>query len=302
MERRLLEWAQERGYRVAWGPASVVAEARRGVLERRERGEIEAGFFRDAVEALTGDALPGLASVVAVAKPAPAHLVRFRRAGAAVEALLPPTYVRYRATFEEVRQDLARHGLPGARVEQIDGPLKAVAERLGLVRYGRNNVTYAEGLGSYVQLCLFATDAELPTAAAAAAPALLEACAGCAACAAVCPTGAIDGERVLLHGERCLTRFNEVPGDWPEWLPAAAHECLLGCVACQQVCPANGEMEVVDTGVEFSETETRTLLEGGGDDGGRAGFGVRCKLAWLGQPYAEPVLGRNLRALLAARG
>jgi site-specific recombinase XerD len=29
--------------------------------------------------------------------------------------------------------------------------------------------------------------------------------------------------------------------------------------------------------------------------------GIRIKLAWLGQPYSEPVLGRNLRALLKAR-
>ena len=106
---------------------------------------------------------------------------------------------------------------------------------------------------------------------------------------------------MLLHGERCLTFFNETPGDWPDCFPAAAHECLLGCVACQQVCPANAEMEVVDTGVEFSEAETRTLLEGGEDEGGRGAFGVRCKLVWVGQPYAEPVLGRNLRTLLAAR-
>ena len=34
---------------------------------------------------------------------------------------------------------------------------------------------------------------------------------------------------------------------------------------------------------------------------GSAECGIRFKLAWLGQPYIEPVLGRNLRALLDAR-
>jgi len=33
-----------------------------------------------------------------------------------------------------------------------------------------------------------------------------------------------------------------------------------------------------------------------------ANWAPNTKLAWLGQPYAEPVLGRNLRALLAASG
>ena len=41
-------------------------------------------------------------------------------------------------------------------------PLKPLAVRLGLVRYGRNNVTYAPGMGSYIQLLGYLTDASLP--------------------------------------------------------------------------------------------------------------------------------------------
>lgn len=302
MTNGLERWADERGYHVAWGPVEAVAEARREVLARVAAGELHAGFFREELEPLVGEVPLQGGTAVAVAKPVPAHLVHFLVDGGTIDGLLPPTYVRYRATFEEVRRDLAGHGLPGARVEHIGWPVKAVAARLGLVRYGRNNVTYTPGLGSYVQICCFLTDAALPTTDRTVhAPALLDECTSCGICASACPTGAIDGERVLLHAERCLTCLNENTGAWPSWLPAAAHHCLLGCLYCQQACPVNGPLEVVDTGLEFSEEESRSLLVAGEGGSGRAETGIRFKLAWLGQPYAEPVLGRNLRALLNAR-
>ena len=40
-------------------------------------------------------------------------------------------------------------------------PIKTVAAMLGLVRYGRNNIAYADGIGSYLQLCGYITDARL---------------------------------------------------------------------------------------------------------------------------------------------
>ena len=305
MIEQLLRWASERGYAVAWGPAATAEEARAEILGRRERGELDAGFFHDEIESLAGTGQPTSdATLVMVAKPVPAHLVHFRLDGRTVDGVMPPTYVHYRARFEEVRQDLARHGLPGARVEHFGWPLKATATRLGLVRYGRNNVAYAPGLGSYIQLCAFLTEAALPVpdTGATSAPALLDECAGCGACASACPTGAIDEDRVLLRAELCLTELNENVCPWPAWLQASAHHCLIGCLACQQACPVNDELEVEDTGLEFSEEETRTLLGEASEGSGRAESGIRFKLSWLGPRDAEPILGRNLRALLEARG
>ena len=303
MTESLERWAAERGYRVAWGPASIVEEARREIAARRAGGEIETGFWEGELAAIAQDGpVASGATVVVVAKPRPAHLVGFEVDGAVVETVIPPTYVRYRPTFEEVRQDLAANGLPGARVEHLAWPVKAIAARLGLVRYGRNNVTYAEGIGSYLQLCAFLTDAELPAQAGrtVGAAQLLSQCEHCAACQEACPTGAIDGDRVLLHAARCLTYVNETSGPWPQWLPGGAHNALIGCLLCQRACPANPDLPVEPSGVRFSAEETAQLLECE-RGGGRVETGIAVKLAWLGQPSAEPVLGRNLRALLAAR-
>lgn len=299
----LRRWADSRGYLVAWGPLTLVQRAQADLERQRDAGQIEPAFARDN---LSFNSLPPPAAtdwwrLLMVAMPRPAHLVAFVVGGRPVEALLPPTYVRYRAAFEEVRGDLAANVLTASKVEQIDAPLKALASRLGLVRYGRNNLAYAPQIGSYLQLLGYATDADLPVdpARRPREPCLLEECESCGLCQALCPTAAIAPERVLLHAERCLTLANESAGDWPAWAPASAHHCLFGCLMCQRSCPANPELPVETTGVSFDEEESAMLLAGG-DRLGPVWDGIRTKLEPLGLSFQEDLIGRNLRALLAS--
>jgi len=217
------------------------------------------------------------------------------------KALLPPTYFRYRATFEDVRMDLAENGLPGVQTEYLAAPLKSIAGYLGLVRYGRNNIGYANNLGSYIQLCGYWVAVSLPQIEESSTVSLLRLCENCSICASVCPTDAISEYRMLLRAERCLTFLNENPGEWPGWVSPQAHNCLLGCFECQRACPANPESRIEDTGLSFSAAETRRLLAPKSTDDERAETGIRAKLAWLGQPYVESVLGRNLCALLQSK-
>ena len=305
MAENLMRWATGRGYHVGWGLPSAITAAREDVLSRRRSGELDARFFEVNLAGFDSFEAPweGPATVVVVVMPRPAHAVAFTVDGRQVETVFPPTYVRYQPLFEEVRTDLQEHGLPGARVERLNVPLKSLAARLGLVRYGRTNVTYAPGFGSYLQLFGYLTDAALPLPAdwRPCTPELLPECDGCSVCLAACPTGAIGGDRVLLHGERCLTVVNENPGDWPGWIPPSAHNCIIGCLLCQRPCAANPELLVERTGVVFTAEETEALLGDGGVHGAPAWEGIKAKLERLGQPYQEPVLGRNLRALLEAR-
>jgi epoxyqueuosine reductase len=295
------KWAAQRGFRIAWGSVEVAEDARREIAGLGAGSAIEARFFEDELSSVIAGAEERLGpTIVIVATPRPAHRVHFEFEDRIVDALLPPTYFRYRALFEKIRMDLAKNGLPGARVEQLTGPLKAIAARLGLIAYGRNNIGYVPGIGSYFQLCGYWTDAELPESKrmVGATGSLLPQCEGCSICISICPTGAIEEGRVLLRAERCLTFANENPGDWPAWVSVQAHNSLLGCLECQRNCPANPELPIEDTGLVFSAAETRLLLS---DElnvlEGRTETGIRAKLAWLGQPYAEPVLGRNLCAL-----
>jgi epoxyqueuosine reductase len=301
MIEKLQDWAAQRGYKVAWGSKSAVESARREIMDRRSGSEIDKDFFDGELASIlaTGND-DSKQTVVLVAMRRPAHSVGFDIEGKKFDALLPPTYFRYRASFEDVRIDLAENGLPGAHVEHLAGPLKAIAGRLGLVRYGRNNVSYAEGFGSYMQLCGYWTDAKLPEMQRNGdiEPSLLPQCEHCSICLSLCPTDAIREDRVLLRAERCLVFVNENPGNWPEWVSPQAHNCLLGCLECQRACPANPELPIERTGLVFSAAETRLLVSGKSTRGNDAEAGIHFKLAWLGQPSAEPVLGRNLNALL----
>ena len=302
MIQQLLDWASQRGYRIAWGPESLVEDACREISARTAGLEIDGQLFEDQLKDIVAGRMNNASrTVVIIAKPRSAHLVHFDIDGKDLAALLPPTYFRYRATFEEVRLDLAANGLPGAQVEFLTAPLKATASRLGLVYYGRNNISYAPGLGSYIQLCGYLTDAKLPerNAAVVGPGSLLPECEGCSICMHTCFNGAITEDRVLLRAERCLTYLNENPGSWPEWVNPKAHNSLLGCLDCQRACPVNPELTVEDTGVRFSASETKVLLSGDATmPGAGTENGIRSKLAWLGQPAVESLLGRNLRALM----
>jgi len=297
------KWARERGYQVAWGSLEIIGAARTDLLARRETRELDGELFAEELASVSGWEIPDWAvSVVVVVTPSQASRVSFDLGGRLLETILPPTYLRYRGTFEEVRQELLEGGLPGHRVEHLHAPLKAVAARLGLVRYGRNNLTYSDGFGSYLQLCGYLTDAaldgaELPPQ----KPMLMAACDSCDVCLRACPTGAIGSDRVLLRAERCLTLANERPGEWPPWVPSKAHHCLMGCLACQRSCPVNPRLVVMTSGVTFSFDETRVLLGGEPYPDSSIENGIRDKLISLGQPSAEPVLGRNLRALIDRR-
>jgi epoxyqueuosine reductase len=303
MKDALLAWARSHGRLVAWGPLAALDAAQRDLAARQQRGELNADFAQANLcftYRRPADATPAW-RVVVVVIPRPAHRVTFTVGGRRVHALLPPTYVRYRALFSEVRDELAR--CLGSRVEVIDAPLKTLAAYLGLVSYGRNNITYARGVGSYFQLVGFVTDAALPvpTDWMPDEPRLLDLCETCGACEAACPAGAIGSERVLVRAERCLTLANESGGAFPAWLPASAHHCLIGCLLCQQVCPENPRLEVEETGILFTPEETEALLAGAAEPVGPTWEAIREKLGRLGRSE-DTIIGRNLRAMLLAAG
>ena len=304
MVQELLLWAESRGYQVAWGPVEVLPLVRTDLEKRRDAGEIEPNFAQENLsfdfERAFSDA--AFRRVLVIAMPRPAHWVAFTVAGRQIDAVLPPTYVRYRPTFEDVRKDLVAHAIPASNVEHLNVPLKLLASCLGLVRYGRNNLAYAASIGSYMQLLGYLTDAELPIEPGwvPCEPRPLDACSGCRVCQSLCPTGAITPDRFLLRAECCLTLANETAGSWPRWVRPSAHRCLIGCLQCQHLCPGNPGLACAHSGVTFTEEETAVMLAGG-DHCGPIWERGRMKLELLGQPYQENVIGRNLHALLRVR-
>ncbi len=175
-------------------------------------------------------------------------------------------------------------------------PLKRLAACSGLARYGRNNITYVEGMGSFHTLAAYYSD--LPVEEEQwHAPALLARCESCAVCRNNCPTGAIRPDRFLIDNERCLSFFNEAPGQFPDWLPVSAHHCLYDCLRCQEACPEN-KLRLGDVvgPIEFDERETGALLAGTPLEG--FSLEAQQKIRLLGMDQWIAAIPRNMMILM----
>ncbi len=309
-------WAEQRGYRMVWGEPSELREVLAEIDARRERGELEARFDQENLrqfDHLDQQTMQAMRTLVIISVRRPAHRLVFKRKQGTLEAIVPPTYANYSLLAEQIRADLDANVLHGkGEIRTLHVPLKLMAARLGLVTYGRNNLTYVRGWGSYHQLAGFLTSIDLQPRQAPrpsrsreanggrSAGRLQAACLNCRKCISACPTGALAGDRFLIRAERCLTLVNEQPGVWPDWIPASAHQCLVGCLVCQQTCPVNRKrLQFENSTPVFSEAETAKILAGDGNETDPAWNRIRVKLTQAGLRKYVPVLTRNLRALAA---
>lgn len=211
------------------------------------------------------DSLPNARSLIIVAVPRPSSQAVFTWHGERKALLLPPTYVAYDKTIEQVENLLTKTlSGTGFHVARTMLPLKLLAVRGGLADYGRNNICYVQGLGSFLQLVGFYSD--MPCVEDSwREPQMMNRCEHCQACRLACPTGAISSDRFLLHAERCIVFHGEKKGDvpFPSWINPSWHNCLYGCFHCQRVCPENKNfLRWIGQGEEFSEEETALLLKG----------------------------------------
>ncbi len=234
-------------------------------------------------------------SLIIVSVPQPQVRVTFVRKDRSYPAIIPPTYSY--STDQQVTDDLKTYlGPEGYELQKVRLPEKLLAVRSGLARYGKNNITYVEGMGSFHRPVVFISD--VPCAADSWGEAsVMDLCENCTACAKACPTGAIGSDRFQLHAERCITFHNERRNDFPEWLSPAWHNSLVGCMICQKVCPANKPfVKRIVAGAVFNHEETALILEGASEDG--LPHAAVEKLKKLGLMEYGHVLGRNLRVLI----
>lgn len=208
-------------------------------------------------------------SLIIVAMPRPQTRVSFTWNGRGLTLLLPPTYLEYARTsgrIAKILEDLL--ALEGYHIAPAKLPLKSLAVRSGLGEYGRNNICYVPGMGSFLQLAGCYSD--LPCGKDPwREPVMMEVCQDCLACQRKCPTQAIPSERFLLRAERCIVYHNEKPVDhpFPDWLDLSSHDCLLGCMVCQRYCPVDKPFLGWFEGDErFTEEESAWLLEGSSPD------------------------------------
>ena len=236
-------------------------------------------------------------SVIIIAVPRPQNRIYFNIENKRFPVIIPPVYIEQKKTNQKIKAILDWYLLgTGYMVLPARLPEKMMAVYSGLSRYGRNNISYARDFGSFFHLTSFFLNIscdydnwyEKKE---------LENCLDCKACLKNCPTEAITAKRFLLHAERCLTFFNEEPGNFPAWVKPESHNCLVGCMKCQIACPYNKPfIDYIEDAGEFTAEETEILLQNLLAE--KLPSSIIEKLNFLDLQGYVGVIPRNLTALL----
>jgi len=256
--------------------------------------EVHRRYLADINFKLPAD-LSSARSVIIVAALQPKREILFTVDGRTLSGFIPSTYDHeVDSMITRILNNALSHG--PYKISRARLPLKLLAVRSGLAKYGRNNVAYIDGAGSYCRLLAFYSD--LPCIDDVwQEPQMLDQCIDCTACAKRCPTGAINGDRFAVHAERCLSFFNETSDAIPDWVDPDWHHCLIGCTRCIECCPANKETKTwISTRCEFTREETAAILGAAGDTSFRPDIKVLLQRTNLEEGLE--LLPRNLSLLV----
>jgi len=241
---------------------SHLAQLKEEIKNRHTTPLLDEYFYQECLSVFNYSPPASLASpksIIIVSVPQPKILVTFRWQKKKYILTIPPTYLH--EAVDMVRNILEEVLNPeGYHIVRAALPLKIIAVRSGLAKYGRNNLTYINGMGSFHRLVGFYSDI----------PSIddswdkmkmMTTCQTCLACFENCPTGAITRDRFLIKAEYCLTFHNERNNYFPKWINPDWHHCIVGCLRCQSVCPANKNvLRYEETREHFSERETLMIL------------------------------------------
>jgi epoxyqueuosine reductase len=296
----LRERFDEEGKRAAVCSAARATECLASIRGLRDEGKLGAAIYDAYFPGMSAvHKLANGASIIVVASPDANSIMILDLPDGPFQAVIPATYLadRVAASNEAILKGVL--GSRGYSFERAVLPVKTLAARTGLGAYGRDNILYVKGMGSFARLNAYWTDAALGESGWGESG-VMTACASCSVCAAVCPTDCIHEGDFLVDATRCLTFLNEGEGAFPSWLDPSAHNAAIGCLKCQEACPENAAYRsAVSRRFAFDREASLGLLEGR-SAGSSAPEAARL-LALLGMVGEECKLARNLAAL-GARG
>jgi len=298
--QKLLNKINESGWNGVSVPISHLNDLRDAILKRYEQGFLDKDFYKDQLSFFSFKSpsdLPDAKSIIIAAVPTPQMRVIFHWKGKPVQVTIPPTYVSYTPRTNNTLKVLTKwFNSEGYNLVKSKLPLKTLAVCSGLAKYGRNNICYVPGMGSFLQLVGAFSDLPCdqdPWS----EPQMLDRCTSCTACLKHCPTRVITKDRFLLHAENCLTYINESKNDFPEWVNPSWHHCLIGCMRCQAICPENKPViNWFEERAEFSEEETMLFIHKVPLDQLPADTRVKIKNLQINEDFR--VLCRNLSMII----
>jgi epoxyqueuosine reductase len=207
-----------------------------------------------------------ISSIIMVAYPSKPANLTFNFENSKYIFKLPPAYIDKDSSLIEVETSLNKFLNPKGHYVKLGLtlPRKLLAVRSGLASYGRNNICYVEGMGSFLNIVPLYSNIPCTDGVLHDIRDMIQ-CQNCKICINACPTKAIKDNSFLIDNEKCLTYFNEEGKDFkfPDWINPSSHNSIYGCSICQDVCPVNkAYLKNLNEPFEFSEEETLLLLNG----------------------------------------
>ena len=300
LSTKVLERLKAKGWTGGIVPVTRLLDLERDLSMLQEQGLIFKEVKENYLDRFKYDVpqeLPDARSIIVVAVPQPKRLIHFAHRGKDLAAVVPPTYANAWDVINSVKSELEEiTSAEGGRFERASLPLKTLAARTGVAKYGRNNITYVPEHGSFHRLVAYYTNLDLGLDQWQERE-VLPACKTCGLCQKACPASVISRDRFVIRVERCLTFLNELPVDRPfppevrpEW-----HNAIVGCMRCQEACPYDQKVKGwMEEGESFSEEETEYLLKGDFSDPRSKGMNEKLERNGLDLT----IFPRNLIALL----
>lgn len=235
-------------------------------------------------------------SIIIMAIPSPKTVLNIKLNNIEKKVILPPTYSNMNSAVNEAESLLSSIlNKENYFIKKVKIPQKLFAVHSGLGQYGKNNICYIKGMGSFFGLVTFVSNIEAVdftwndiT--------IMDSCNKCNICRERCPTGVIKKDTILIDAHKCLTYFNENPGIFPVWIDDSAHNCLVGCLCCQDKCPINKKFINFCEYHSLSENEMDAILKV--NEFENLDPALQLKLKNLGIDSYYNVLPRNLKVLL----
>jgi epoxyqueuosine reductase len=302
LSRALYESIGKQGFKGKIVSIEHVNELETEIMTRYQKGLLDSDLY-DAYLASFDFAchrkVKNARSLIIVTVPQPQIQLTFFRKDKSYAVVIPPTY--YSAIDNDVADFLKTVLEPqGYQLQKVRLPEKLLAVRSGLAQYGKNNITYVKGMGSFQRPVVFISDYPCEEDNWGEAT-VLENCESCSACRKACPTNAMASDRFQLYAERCLTFHNERDAAFPQWMSPSWHNCLVGCMICQKACPANKDVvKWIEPGATFDNEETVLILDGASKD--RLPRKTLEKIISLDMMRYYDVLRRNLKVLIEKPG
>lgn len=158
---RLIQLAKP-GYKAAIVSTRHLLELQKEINGHVKHGLLDKDFFQERLswfKFTVPENMVEAQSLIVVAVPRPQTQATFIWNGKSQHFMIPPTYTAYDETRNKVEELLMKVlGEIGYKVARTALPLKLLAARSGLAKYGRNNICYVPEMGSFLQIVAVYSD------------------------------------------------------------------------------------------------------------------------------------------------